>query len=89
MLDTGWFKTLPGTRPTKDTKFSREGKKSEVVLVIGQRLNNLHHFYPTHPGRPLVFLGTCHLTGMASGAVFIIDQKTVLGWLTHFFLSFF
>jgi len=89
MFDTGRFKTLPGTRPAKDTEFSGEGEKGEVVLVIGQRLNNLHHFYPTHSGRPLVFLGACYLTGMASGAVFIIDQKTVLGWLTHFFLSFF
>jgi hypothetical protein len=73
MFDTGRFKTFPGARPAKDTQFSGEGEKSEVVLVIGQRLNNLHHFNPTHSGRPLVFLGTRHLTGMASGAVFIVD----------------
>jgi len=75
MLHAGRFKALFCAGFAQDTQLRGEGKIGEVVLSLGQFLDDLVDTDSPHSGRPAVFLGTGYLTGMAAGAVLIVKLR--------------
>ena len=77
MFHTGRFQSLLGSGFTEDAQLRWKGQEGQIGLVVKQGFHHFHDLHPRHSRRPPVFLGTCNHAGVAPGAVFVVDQKTV------------
>jgi len=62
---------------TQDTQLRRKGEIDQVGLVIRKTFYYFHDFHACHARRPAILLRAGNLAGVATGAVFIIDEKSV------------
>ena len=83
MLDTGWLETPLRSGRAENTELCWKGKEGEIGFSFWELLHLFNYLHTGHACFPPVFLTACNLTGVAPGAIFIIDQQTIFRFPWH------
>ena len=81
MLHASGFESLSCQMRAQDADLCREWKIGEICTAVGKLLFHLEYFDTTYSGLMTVFLGAGEFAAVAPGAVFVINQQTMFGFL--------
>jgi len=79
MFNTGGFQALLDTARTKNAGPCEVRDIGNKQFIIGKGVDKFHDFNPSDfSSRSAVFLLTGNFTGFTAGAIFIIDQHSIV-----------